>query len=820
VSSISYRGAQSLRAAVERYMRAGVAWAKIALAPWHRRALMAILALSAFCEFFQLSRIGLGNLYYAAAVKSMLTSWHNFFFVAFDPGGFVSVDKPPLGFWIQAASAKLFGFSGWSLLLPEALAAVVSVAVLYHLVQRAFGPVAGLLAALALALMPISVVTSRDNTIDSLLVLAVLLAAWAVCKAAETGSLGWLLVGAVLVGLGFNIKMLEAYLVVPALGLLYLLAAPRRLRTRIGHLALASVLLLGVSLSWALAVDATPAVARPYVGSSSTNSEIELAFGYNGLERLTGRLFGRGGAAGGQQGRAPANRTPATRTPPAGRGAPRGGGFFGGENGAPSPLRLFNEQIGPQISWLLPLALLGLLASGWGMRKRLLFASDTTTPAAPLSEARMSGDEPGDEEEPAPRVWRLRPLDRRQQAFVLWGMWFLTQAVFFSVAGFFHTYYMVMLAPAVAALAGIGAVELARDYRRPGWRGWLLPIALVATALVQALWLSTFPAYGRWLTPLVVGTCVLAAGLLVRLRFIQMQAKTQPEAQQQTQARIVLAEVASGRAPAAIGSLPEALLGRVGHVGYARIAGTAAWARRMATPTTIGFAVMAAGLAALLLAPATWVTVSLARGGAALPVAGPVGQGGFGGGFGRRPATASPTTPPAQDGAATQETGNTPYQVNARLVAYLDAHQGSARYLLATTNANSAAPFILATDKPVMAMGGFLGSDPILTPDALARLVAQGQVRYFLLSGREPVRIGPAMLEDLPPQIAEMIEEGGFGFPGGSGGPGGGASLTSWVTTHCATVPPGVWGGGAASGGDGGFGGAQQLYDCSAAVAG
>jgi 4-amino-4-deoxy-L-arabinose transferase-like glycosyltransferase len=178
--------------------------------PRRRQALALILLLAAAANFYQLQREGFGNLYYAAAIRSMLASWHDFFFVAFDPGGFVTVDKPPLGFWIQAASARLLGFSGFSLLLPEALAGVAAVGVLYVLVRRIFGPAAGLLAALFLALTPISVVTNRNNTIDSLLVLTVLLAAYAVSRAIERGSLRWLLLGAVLVGLGFNIKMLES----------------------------------------------------------------------------------------------------------------------------------------------------------------------------------------------------------------------------------------------------------------------------------------------------------------------------------------------------------------------------------------------------------------------------------------------------------------------------------------------------------------------------------------------------------------------------------------------------------------------------------
>src|SRR5919199_2533136 len=236
----------------------------LAKASWHRLALAAILILSASLNLFRLTSEGYGNTYYAAAVKDMLTSWHNFFFVSFD-AGFVSVDKPPLGLWVQAASAYLFGFNGLSLLLPQALAGILSVALLYYLVRRAFGPVAGLLAALALAVTPISVAVQRNNNVDALLILALLLAAWAFIVAAERGSLRLLLLGVVMVGLGFNIKMLQAFLVLPAFYLMYLLAANTTWRRRLLHLGAATVVLLAVSLSWAVAVELTPSTERPYV---------------------------------------------------------------------------------------------------------------------------------------------------------------------------------------------------------------------------------------------------------------------------------------------------------------------------------------------------------------------------------------------------------------------------------------------------------------------------------------------------------------------------------------------------------------------------
>ena len=237
----------------------------------HLLLLSAILALSAFLNLSWLTSEEYANVYYAATVKNMLANWHNFFFASYD-AGFVSVDKPPLGFWIQAASAYLFGFDGWSLLLPQALAGVLCVALLYHLVARGFGAVAGLLAALALALSPISVATNRHNNLEGLLVLAVLVAAWAFMLAAESGRLRWLVVGGLVIGLGFNIKMLEAFVVLPAFYLLYVVAAPVGLRRRMIHLGLATVVIVAASLPWVVVVDLTPAEQRPYVGSSSFNT--------------------------------------------------------------------------------------------------------------------------------------------------------------------------------------------------------------------------------------------------------------------------------------------------------------------------------------------------------------------------------------------------------------------------------------------------------------------------------------------------------------------------------------------------------------------
>ncbi len=408
-----------------------------------------IAVLAAIANSLWLWRNGYGNLYYAAAVKSMLMSWHNFFFVSFDPSGFISVDKPPLGLWVQAMSAKVFGFNGLSLLLPQALAGVLSVVVLYHLVCRIWGSAAAALAALLFALTPIVVATNRNNTMDSLLVLTVLFATWAASRAAETGHLRPLLLCAALVGLGFNTKGLQAYLVLPSFVLPYALSAAARPRVRIAHLALASLVLLGISSSWATIVDLTPPAQRPFVGSSNHNSELDLLLGYDGLDRLL------------------PNSLPNII----------GTGQVGFSAGAPGPLRLLNDQIG----WLLPLAFLGLLV--------------------------------------ATRQLPVRPLlDQRWQSLTLWGTWLFTQGVFFSIARFIHPYYLVMLAPAIAALGGIGLVALWWDYRSPGRRGWVLPVGLIVTVAVQVHILSDFAPWSRWLAPLIVVLCVAAAGVLTVAR--------------------------------------------------------------------------------------------------------------------------------------------------------------------------------------------------------------------------------------------------------------------------------------------------------------
>jgi 4-amino-4-deoxy-L-arabinose transferase-like glycosyltransferase len=464
-----------------------------------------IILLGAFLRFYQLGAAGVGNSYYAATVKSMLTSWHNFFFAAFEPGGSVTVDKPPLGFWVQAISAYFLGMNGFALALPQALAGVFSIPLLYKLVKRPFGVWAGLLAALVLAAMPVAVATERNNTIDGLLVFVLLLATWAVLKSVREGRFRYLLLGMFLVGLGFNIKMLQAYMVLPAFYALYFLGAHHGVWKRIGHLAAATVLMLIVSLSWAMVVDLTPAADRPYVGSSTDNSEMELIFDHNGVQRLSNQASINSGTLVGfdipttsarlaprddnrlsspdyPHGQSPSlssgdiDRAGNATRGPVGLSNGPGGAF---DVGQPGWLRLFTQPLADQTGWLLPLALF----------------------AIPLILAVLG--------------WKWS-LTEQQASVVLWVGWLLPQMAYFSfTSGLWHVYYLIMLGPAIAALTAVAAWALWRLLQQRHWTGWVL-IALTSgiTLAFQLFTLKDFPQYSHWLTALTAVAWLWGIGLL------------------------------------------------------------------------------------------------------------------------------------------------------------------------------------------------------------------------------------------------------------------------------------------------------------------
>ncbi|HME02339.1 MAG TPA: glycosyltransferase family 39 protein [Solirubrobacteraceae bacterium] len=496
-------------------------------------ALLPVLALSAVLDMNRLSQNGYANIFYSAGVKSMLRSWHNFLFVSFDPGGLITVDKPPLALWVQAASAKLFGFSPTSLLLPEAIAGVLSVAALYYLMNRRFGFYAALAGALALAVFPSFVAVSRDNSVDSLLILLMILACEAGLRAAETGRWRALLLCGVLVGLAFNTKTLAAYLVVPGIVLAYAVCAPGSLIRRGTQLVAGGLLMLAVSFSWITFVELTPASARPFVGSSTNNTELGLTFEYNGLGRVGGQTGGPGripaGAGAlvhlppvkpGKPPVLPASRPhAAVRTPRAPTAGPRAPArpsspvlhngrdrypiAFGGPLG---PLRLFGTGLGDQGGWILPFALFGLLG-----------VAITLLPESRSSIEQAGTDQAGSE--PATAAGQLRH-DRRLAALIVLGGWFLVEAAILSLSkGIVHPYYVSALAPGAAAMAGAGAVALTDLAVRRGldWRRILAPIAVLSTVAAQVV-LMHREHYMEWFVPVLVAAAVVGVCVLLTVR--------------------------------------------------------------------------------------------------------------------------------------------------------------------------------------------------------------------------------------------------------------------------------------------------------------
>ncbi|MBJ7895828.1 glycosyltransferase family 39 protein [Bacillus atrophaeus] len=450
--------------------------------------LILILLASAFLNMYNIWNDDTVNPYYTAAVTSMMQSFHNFFYASFDAAGFITVDKPPITFQLQTISALIFGMHGWSVILPQALAGVGSVLLMYLLIKPTFGKVAARIAAFVMACTPIAVAVARTNNVDALLVFFLLLATWFLFKAVRKGKLIWLLAAFFVVGVGFNTKMLQAYMILPAFLLFYMIAANATIKKKIISLASSLVVLLAVSVSWALVVDNVSSSDRPYIGSSQTNSVLELAFGYNGIQRLTGQNSGSGGQGGPNDNASketsssdnssssddksssstfgpPANgeMTSGGEMPSGGQGGPPSGGGDGGKGGSgsgskmqsgtgmfgtgtPGPLRLFQTELSDQISWLLPFALFGIAG---------LFIAGAK---------------------------ERRKFSVQQKETVFWVAWLVPIAGFFSVAEFFHHYYLIMLAPPIAALVGAGWVALVHLYRNhKGWKSWLLPAAIIAT---------------------------------------------------------------------------------------------------------------------------------------------------------------------------------------------------------------------------------------------------------------------------------------------------------------------------------------------------
>jgi len=641
--------------------------------------LILILLASAFLNMYNIWNDDTVNPYYTAAVTSMLQSFHNFFYASFDAAGFITVDKPPVTYQIQTISALIFGMHGWSVILPQALAGVGSVLFMYLLIKPTFGKTAARIASFVMACTPIAVAVARTNNVDALLVFFLLFATWLLFKAIRKGRLIWLLAAFFVVGAGFNTKMLQAYMILPAFLLFYMIAANTTIKKKIISLVSALAVLAAVSLSWPLIVDNIPASKRPYVGSSQTNSVLELAFGYNGIQRLTGQSSGGGqggpdgnaskemsSSGGSSQMQKPPGQSSSSSSasgdksqngsmtappsngkmpsggemPSGGQGGPPSGGDGGGGGpggggksgtgtgskmqsgsgmfgtGTPGPLRLFQTELSDQISWLLPFAIFGmagLLIAGARERRR---------------------------------------LSAEQKETIFWAAWLVPIAGFFSVAEFFHHYYLIMLAPPIAALVGAGWVALVHLYRKQaGWKTWLLPAAILVTTGFELFILRNYNDQigAGW----SIGVGVIGAVAAIALFVFKQRQKP------------------------------------------------------------LSYYVSLAALLVLMVMPIYWASTPLLYGGnSSLPETGPQLASTSGKGMG-------------MDNAS----------VNTKLINYLEKHNAGADYLFATTDSNTAAPYIIKTKKAVMAIGGYSGSDPAITLAQFKKLVKEGKVKYFLASG-------------------------------------------------------------------------------------
>ncbi len=624
---------------------------------WITPAVVTLLAATAVLYLWGLGASGWANTFYSAAVQAGAKSWKAMFFGSSDAANFITVDKPPAALWIMDISARIFGVNGWSILVPQALEGVAAVGVLYLAVRRWFGAGAGLMAGAVLALTPAAALMFRFNNPDSLLVLLLTGAAYATVRAIEGGRTKWLVIAASLIGFGFLTKMLQAFVVVPVFALAYLIAGPPKLGRRMVQLAVAGVALIVSSLWWVVVVMAIPAANRPYIGGSQTNSLWSLIFGYNGFGRLTGNESGSVG----------------------------GGGGTAGRWGATGWLRMFNSEFGGQISWLLPAALI-LLVAGLAL------------------------------------TWNATRTDRTRASLVIWGGWLiLTGSVFSLGKGIIHPYYTVALAPAIGAVVGVGAATL-WGHRAQWWARVVLALAVAATSAWSYVLLDRTPAWHP-----ILRNVDLAAGLAVAVLIVawshlrgRMSALVAAAA-----LIVVLAGPASYSLQTASvthgGAIPSAGPAVAG--GFGPGGGGGAGRGTFGRPTAA-----IAGRAQ-----------TLANGPAGFGPGG--GQGGPGGGLG--------------GGAGGLLNASTP---TAAVTAALKANAGHYTWVAAAIGSNDAAGYQLATGKPVMAIGGFNGTDPSPTLSQFEQWVKQGRIHYFIAGGGGVGGGGAGSTTSVSSQITTWVE--------------------------------------------------------------
>ncbi|MFD9291213.1 ArnT family glycosyltransferase [Streptomyces sp. NPDC060030] len=636
---------------------------------WARPAFLGMLLVIALAYLWNLSASGYANSFYSAAVQAGSQSWKAFFFGSLDAANAITVDKPPATLWPMALSVRILGLSSWAILAPQVLMGVATAGVLYAAVRRRFSAAAGLITMAVFALTPVAALMFRFNNPDALLALLMTVTVYCVLRAFEGGRTKWLVWAGVAVGLAFLSKTLQAFLILPPLAVLYAVFAPVPVRKRFGQLGLAALAMIVSGGWWVAIVELWPASSRPYIGGSQNNSFLELTFGYNGLGRINGEETGSvGGGGGGGQ----------------------GGGW--GETGIG---RMFNSEIGSQISWLLPAALILLVAGIW-------------------------------------LTWRAKRTDTARAAFLAWGGSLLMTAFVFSfMAGIFHQYYTVALAPYVAALVGMGASVLWEE-RGKWWAGAALGVTAAATAVWAYVLLARTPDYVPWLRwAVLAGGLVAAVGLLLAARL--------------------------GRALA---------LGVVGLGLAASLAGPTAYTISTLNTGHQGSIVTAGPSAGGMGGPGGGMGGG-GRGGGGAPGGGgqPPGRGTQQGGQGPGNAQGGGFPGGGTPGQGQQGQGQAPggqqggmpgggtgeggmdgggggmggllngASVDSEAKTLLEQNADAYTWTAAAIGSQNAASYQLATGDPVMAIGGFNGSDPSPTLAQFKKYVEDGKIHYFISGG-------------------------------------------------------------------------------------
>ncbi|WP_420034624.1 ArnT family glycosyltransferase [Streptomyces sp. cg28] len=615
-------------------------------ARWVRPAFLGLLLLIGLAYLWNLSASGYANSFYSAAVQAGSESWKAFFFGSSDAANAITVDKPPAALWPMALSVRLFGLNSWAILVPEVLMGVATAGVLYAAVRRRFSAAAGLITMAVFATVPVAALMFRFNNPDAILALLMTVTVYCVLRAMERGRTKWLVWAGVAVGLAFLAKTLQAFLILPPLALLYGIFGPARLRRRLGQLALAGLAMVVAGGWWVAIVELWPASSRPYIGGSQNNSFLELTFGYNGLGRINGDETGS-----------------------------VGGGTGTGQWGETGLTRMFNSEIGSQISWLLPAALI------------LLVAGTVLT-------------------------WRAKRTDTARAAFLAWGGSLVMTALVFSfMAGIFHQYYTVALAPYLAAVVGMGATVLWEERSRIGWS-----VTLGATVAVTAVWgyvlLGRTPDYLPWLR-----WAVLIAGLVAGLGLALAG---------RLDRRLALAAAGLGLAASLAGPTAYTVSTlNTGHSGSIVTAGPSG-------ASAMGFG-----------------------GGGGGGQGGPQGGGPGGGGQGGPGGTGGPggqggqMGQPPTGGTGQKQGGAMPgmgergggggmggllngAEVSSKAKKLLEKNASDYTWVAATVGSQNQASYQLATGDPVMAIGGFNGTDPSPTLAQFKQYVADGKIHYFI----------------------------------------------------------------------------------------